>query len=347
MEIREIIKKQEIEGAMDLVWLVFQQFEAPDYSPEGITTFKDFIEAQRIQPTLSLYGAYAKDMLIGMIATRSNGGHISLFFVKKEYHGQGIGRSLFNHICSQYDHPSITVNSSPYAAEIYRKLGFADLGSEQVTDGLRYIPMEYHAKAQQTIKQLKKNNMAGYYVHDSKQLLRLLSDLIPPGTTVGSGDSVTLEQAGVFEFLRNGDYNFLDKFAPTLTREEKRQIYLRNFTADTFITGTSAVTKDGKLFNIDGNGSRVAPMLYGPEQVIVVVGVNKLTDNVDEAVLRTRQTAAPLDAQRLGKETPCVTLGRCIDCNHKQRICNDFVLITGQFSKDRIKVIIINEELGY
>jgi hypothetical protein len=88
-------------------------------------------------------------------------------------------------------------------------------------------------------------------------------------------------------------------------------------------------------------------MLYGPEQVIVVVGVNKLTDNVEAAIHRTRQIAAPLDAQRLGKETPCSKLGRCIDCNHKERICNDFVLITGQFSKDRIKVIIVNEDLGY
>lgn len=346
MEIRKI-EQAEISESMDLVWQVFQEFEAPDYSPEGITTFKNFIDAQRSQLTLELFGAYAGERLLGVIATRNNGSHIALFFVKKEYHGQGIGRNLFGHICSQYDHPLITVNSSPYAAKIYRKLGFTDLDGEQVTDGLRYIPMEYHAKAQQTIKLLRKNNMDGYYVHDSRQLLGLLDDLIPPGSTVGSGDSVTLEQTGVFEFLRNGDYHFLDKFIPSLTREDKRQIYLSNFTADTFITGTNAITMDGKLFNIDGNGSRVAPMLYGPEQVIVVVGVNKLTENIDEALLRTRQIAAPLDAQRLGKQTPCTKLGRCIDCNHTQRICNDFVLITGQFSKDRIKVIIVNQVLGY
>lgn len=197
------------------------------------------------------------------------------------------------------------------------------------------------------IKNLNRNNMAGYFVNSNEELLRLLAKLIEPGSTVGSGDSVTLEQTGVFEFLRNGNYNFLDKFVPSLTREDKRQLYLRNFTADTFITGTSAVTLDGKLFNIDGNGSRVAPMLYGPNQVIVVVGVNKLTANAEEAVRRTRQIAAPLDAKRLGKQTPCTALGRCIDCRHEQRICNDFVLITGQFSKDRIKVIIVNEELGY
>lgn len=104
---------------------------------------------------------------------------------------------------------------------------------------------------------------------------------------------------------------------------------------------------DGKIFNIDGNGSRVAPILYGPRQVLVVIGINKLTPDVESAIQRARQIAAPLDAKRLDKSTPCTTLDRCIDCSHKNRICNDFVLITGQFNKDRIKVIIINKELGY
>ncbi|MNM69788.1 hypothetical protein D3C81_814020 [compost metagenome] len=88
-------------------------------------------------------------------------------------------------------------------------------------------------------------------------------------------------------------------------------------------------------------------MLYGPKQVIIVVGINKIVENLDSAIKRTRQIAAPLDAKRLGKSTPCTKLDRCIDCNHKERICNDFVLITGQFIKNRIKVIVINESLGY
>lgn len=197
------------------------------------------------------------------------------------------------------------------------------------------------------IYNLQQNNMAGYFVHDNAELIRLLSTLIKPGDTVGCGDSVTLEETGVFNLLQNGSYVFYDKHKPNLTSEEKREIYLKNFSADTFITGTNAVTLDGKLFNIDGNGSRVAPMLYGPKQVIVVVGVNKLVDNVENAVVRARQVAAPLDAKRLGKDTPCTKLDKCIDCRHKQRICNDFVLITGQFVKDRIKVIIVDKTLGY
>lgn len=121
---------------------------------------------------------------------------------------------------------------------------------------------------------------------------------------------------------------------------------MKNFDADTFLTGTNAITLDGKLFNIDGNGSRIAPMLYGPRQVIVVAGVNKLVDTVEDAN-RARQIAAPLDAKRLRKDTPCTKLNICIDCRHEQRICNDFVLITGQFVKDRIKVILINQAYGF
>jgi len=198
-----------------------------------------------------------------------------------------------------------------------------------------------------TIESLERNNMNGYFVNNEVELTALLAKLIPKGASVGCGDSITLEKTGVFEFLRSIDYNFYDKHKPGLTSADKRKLYIKNFSADVFVTGTNAVTMDGKLFNIDGNGSRVAPMIYGPPSVIVIVGVNKLVADVDAAIERTRQVAAPLDAKRLGKETPCVTLGRCVDCNHKQRICNSFVLITGQFTPGRINVIIINKELGY
>ena len=197
------------------------------------------------------------------------------------------------------------------------------------------------------IENLNKNKMAGFYVDQQGSLISLLDELIKDGETVGCGDSMTLEQLGVFDHLRIRNIHFLDKFQPSLTGKDKRELYLQNFRADTFIAGVNAITKKGELFNIDGNGSRVAPMLYGPAQVIVVAGVNKITDNLDEAIKRTRQIAAPLDAKRLGKSTPCAALGRCIDCSHKERFCNDFVLITGQFIKDRIKVIIVDQSLGY
>jgi L-lactate utilization protein LutB len=199
----------------------------------------------------------------------------------------------------------------------------------------------------QVILNLQRNNMAGYFVENQVELLQLISSLVKKGEKIGCGDSVTLEQTGVFDFIRRGDYTFYDKHQTGLTPEEKRAIYLENFDADTFLTGVNAITLDGKLFNIDGNGSRVAPMLYGPKQVIVVAGINKLTDSVEDAINRTRQIAAPLDAKRLSKDTPCTKLGKCIDCSHEQRICNDFVLITGQFVKDRIKVIFLNQAYGF
>ncbi len=202
-------------------------------------------------------------------------------------------------------------------------------------------------RIQKAIMNLQRNNMAGYFVETKEELLQLMASLIKNGERVGWGDSVTLEETGVFEFIRSGPFIVNDKHQPDLTREEKRKIYLENFDVDTFLTGTNAITLDGKLFNIDGNGSRVAPMLYGPRQVIVVAGINKLTDTVENAIQRARQIAAPLDAARLNKDTPCTKLGKCIDCRHPQRICNDFVLIAGQFVKNRIKVILVNQEYGF
>lgn len=198
-----------------------------------------------------------------------------------------------------------------------------------------------------TIENLNRNNMAGFYTHSIPELHELLHQLIPQGHTVGCGDSVTLEQTEVFSFVKNNQYNFLDKHREGISQDEKQDIYRKNFSADTFLTGINAVTQDGKLFNIDGNGSRVAPLIFGPKQVIAVVGTNKIVNSVDEAIIRTRQIAAPLDAKRLGKDTPCAKLNRCIDCHHPQRICNDFVLVTGQFIKERIKIIFIEGDYGF
>jgi hypothetical protein len=198
-----------------------------------------------------------------------------------------------------------------------------------------------------TLDNLKRNNIQGYFLESNEELFPLLDKLILQGSTIGSGDSVTLEQLGVFDFIRNGNYIFYDKHVENLTSIEKKEIYIKNFSADSFITGCNAITADGKLVNIDGNGSRVAPMIYGPSQVIVIVGKNKIVQNINEAIERVRQIAAPLDAKRLDKETPCTKLDRCIDCKHPQRICNSFVVIARQFDRERIKVIIMNEDMGY
>ncbi|ENK0836755.1 lactate utilization protein [Clostridium botulinum] len=202
-------------------------------------------------------------------------------------------------------------------------------------------------QAERTIKNLNSRNMEGYYINNIYQLFKKLKELIPEGSIVGVGDSMTLFEAGVIDFLRSGNFNFLDKYQDKLTSDEKREIYINNFSTDTFICSTNAITESGELYNIDGNGSRVAPMIYGPKQVILIVGINKIVKNIEEAESRVRSYAAPIDAKRLNKDTPCTKLGYCVDCKSPNRICNDFVVIRGQFIKGRIKVLILEENLGY
>ena len=202
-------------------------------------------------------------------------------------------------------------------------------------------------RVERTIEGLNKRNMEGYFVNDEVELIELLKSLIPHDSIVGVGDSMTLFETGAIDFLRNEKYIFLDKYEEGITKEEKRKIYEKNFSADTFLCSTNAITESGELYNIDGNGSRVAPMLYGPKQVILVAGINKIVKDIDEAEKRVRNYSAPIDAKRLNKNTPCTTLGYCIDCKSPNRICNDFVIIRGQFVKGRIKVIFVGKQLGY
>jgi hypothetical protein len=211
------------------------------------------------------------------------------------------------------------------------------------------INVEWYVKKRvdRTLESLKNNNMKGYYIEKREQLFEILKNLIIEKSIIGVGDSITLSETGVIDFLRVGDYEFLDKYRDGITSEEKKELYIQNFSADTFICSTNALTENGELYNIDGNGSRVAPMIYGPKQVIIVVGINKIVKNIEEAEKRVRNYAAPIDAKRLNKDTPCTKLGYCVDCKSPNRICNHFTSIRGQFVKDRIKVIIIGEELGY
>ncbi len=202
-------------------------------------------------------------------------------------------------------------------------------------------------QVEKTINNLEKRKMKGIFVSDEEALIVQLRELIQEGSVVGVGDSVTLEETGVLEFLREGNYTFLDKYREGITKEEKKHLYIENFSADTFMCSTNGLTEEGELYNIDGNGSRVAPMIYGPKQVIIVAGINKLVRNLEEAQNRVRNYAAPIDAKRLGRDTPCTKIGHCVDCKSPNRICNDFVTITGQFEKDRIKVIIVGKSLGY
>lgn len=142
MEIKKIDETQ-FDLAIDLIWSTFLQFEAPDYSEEGIKSFKDFIDNKEIIKTLEFWGAYDNTELKGVIATNNNRKHICCFFVKAQYHRQGIGRKLWEYLRENSQSKAITVNSSPYAVPVYHKFGFVDLNIEQISDGMRYTPMKY------------------------------------------------------------------------------------------------------------------------------------------------------------------------------------------------------------
>ena len=142
MEIKKINTAQ-ITDAIDLIWSTFLQFEAPDYSKEGIQAFRDFIDNKEIIEALELWGAYDNEELKGVIAANENRKHICCFFVKAEYHRQGIGRKLWEYLHDNSQNKIITVHSSPYAVPVYHKFGFVDLDTEQVSDGIRYTPMKF------------------------------------------------------------------------------------------------------------------------------------------------------------------------------------------------------------
>ncbi len=187
-------------------------------------------------------------------------------------------------------------------------------------------------------------------------MVPLVKTLINKGESVSCGGSVTLDETGVKALMQNGDYDFIDRSG--LEGEQLRNAYIKTFGCDTFFTSSNAVTENGELYNVDGNSNRVACIVYGPRQVIMIVGVNKIVENLDEAILRVKTICAPMNTERLGIETPCNKTGKCISlskenpfmcdgCGGNTRICCNYVVSAKQRHKDRIKLIIVNENLGY
>ena len=202
-------------------------------------------------------------------------------------------------------------------------------------------------KILRTIKALEGNNMNGYYVKDKEALINKIEEIVEEGSIVSVGGSQTLFETGVIDYLRTNRYEFLDRYEEGLSREEIVKIFKKTFSADAYFTSSNAITEDGFLYNVDGNGNRVAAMLYGPEKVIVICGVNKIVKDLDRAIDRNRQIAAPSNAKRLNRNTPCTKVGYCMDCKSSERICNEYTLIKRQGRKDRIHVIFLDEEFGY
>lgn len=201
------------------------------------------------------------------------------------------------------------------------------------------------------VSELKKNckNKFDIFILKSKsEVIDLLNTLVKENSTVGVGDSVTLEELDIYNYFeKREDIIYFNKYKKNISKEEKREIYKKNFSADFFVSGCNAITINGDLLNIDGNGSRVAPIIYGPKNVLLIMGLNKICKNEQEANDRARNIAAPLDSKRLNKNNPCTKTLKCHDCKSKDRICNYFVKISGQFDKERIKLILVEETLGF
>lgn len=200
---------------------------------------------------------------------------------------------------------------------------------------------------EETILALKRNHIASAVFQSGKEVITYLDLHIEDHAVVGVGDSMTLETLGVYDYLRGRNLTYLDKYDASLSKEDKRELYLKNFTVDYFLSSVNAISAEGKIYNMDGNGSRVAPIIYGPKKVLLVCGINKIVRNEEEAIQRIRKIAAPLDVKRLNKRTPCAVTGVCMDCKSPQKICNYFTAIQGQLDESRIKVLFVKEELGY
>lgn len=202
-------------------------------------------------------------------------------------------------------------------------------------------------RMERTAKALEKNRMEAYLVGSKEEVLPLIRSLLHPQDVVAVGGSATLDECGVLELLRCGDYQFLDRYAPGLSADEIGEIYRKSFFADAYLCSSNAVTENGELYNVDGNANRVAAMTFGPKQVILVVGVNKIVPDLAAAERRVQEIAAPANCKRLSCKTPCAATGKCADCAGDGRICCTAVIHRQQRVPGRIKVILVGEELGF
>ncbi len=202
---------------------------------------------------------------------------------------------------------------------------------------------------------LRKNHLNPIFVPTKDEVIPLVKQMINKGDTVAVGGSVTLDETGVVELLRSGDYRFLDRYADGLTREQTEEIFRRSFFADTYLCSSNAVTEQGELYNVDGTGNRIAALAYGPKKVIVIVGVNKIVKDLNAAIQRVKTCAAPPNTRRLGFETYCQKVGHCMKvdggmtdgCTADMRICCSYLITGYQRQKDRVHVILVGEPCGF
>lgn len=202
---------------------------------------------------------------------------------------------------------------------------------------------------------LRKNRMLAEYVPCKEDVAPLIQSLIPAGSTVATGGSRTLDETGVTQLLRNGDYIYYDRNDPTLTAEQKAEMTAKGATAQVYLCSANAVTEKGELYNVDGFSNRVAAIANGPDRVIMVVGINKIVPDLNAAVRRVKTIAAPLNTKRLGCDTYCYKTGVCMGleggmtdgCHSPGRICCSYLISAQQRVENRIHIILVGESLGF
>ena len=210
------------------------------------------------------------------------------------------------------------------------------------------IAKRYALLAKKVIKGLESRQMSGYYAADKEEALRIALSLIPEGSipegsTVTMGGAMSAHEIGLPAALAEGNYNFIDRDK----MEDKRAAMLAAYDADFFLASANAMTEDGVIINIDGNANRVSAIAQGPRHVLFIVGMNKICDDVDGALKRARNVAAPINAQRFGLNTPCTKTGSCMDCKTPDTICCQFLITRYSKHPGRIHVILVNDFLGF
>lgn len=207
--------------------------------------------------------------------------------------------------------------------------------------------MYYEKRGAALVKNLKARHFEAYYCATKEEALKKALALIPAEATVAWGGSVTAQQIGLIDVVRSGNYRSIDR-DKCETPQEREKAMKQGLLADVFITGTNGLSLDGQMVNIDGTGNRVAPIVYGPDRILVVAGMNKVADTLEEAIARARHIAAPMNCQRFaGKQTPCAFTGTCADCKSPDCICNQILITRHCRPEGRIQFILVGEELGF
>lgn len=204
----------------------------------------------------------------------------------------------------------------------------------------------FEKRGEVLVKNLRSHHFEAYYCADKTEALSKALELIPEGSSVGWGGALSAQQIGLIDAVNAGNYTTIDR-DKAANPAERVKLMKQCLTADVFITGANALSMDGQMVNIDGNGNRVAAIVYGPDSVIVVAGMNKAVDTLEAAVQRARTVAAPMNMQRFHLNTPCDVTGQCGNCKSEGCICNQLLITRNSKPAGRIKVILVGEELGF